>query len=250
MRRPVAYQACRERTPLLTQIPPSSPLQNFPTPATLPSPLAAPLYVGSHASSWLRPSTWLAWALLVDPPPPPYGHGLSFSGDAMPVTRADCSAGVVSSHHDPAPSVDPLALSLSLARSLSLACPHHPPTPCHLSPPLALRYVYTQSRILRARLEYLEDTKGVKQNEFLTFDAMRHVRQLRRWVGGAGNHLLRLFPALPHPTHSATHVTMRVGDADWCLRSDGWLLWVVAMGGCCLGDADWCLQPDAVPDAV
>ena len=125
--RPVAYQACRERTPLLTQIPPSSPLQNFPTPATLPSPLAAPLYVGSHASSWLRPSTWLAWALLVDPPPPPYGHGLSFSGDAMPVTRADCSAGVVSSHHDPAPSVDPLALSLSLARSHSPVLTTHPP---------------------------------------------------------------------------------------------------------------------------
>jgi len=38
-------------------------------------------------------------------------------------------------------------------------------------------YVYTQSRILRARLEYLHDTLGVKENDFLTFDAMRHAAQ-------------------------------------------------------------------------
>eukprot|EP00035_Acanthoeca_spectabilis_P010032 m.177130 g.177130 ORF g.177130 m.177130 type:complete len:824 (-) comp14906_c0_seq12:885-3356(-) len=38
-------------------------------------------------------------------------------------------------------------------------------------------YVYTQSRILRARLEYLHDNLGVKENDFLTFDAMRHAAQ-------------------------------------------------------------------------
>lgn len=37
--------------------------------------------------------------------------------------------------------------------------------------------MYTQSRILRARLEYLHDSLGVKENDFLTFDAMRHAAQ-------------------------------------------------------------------------
>lgn len=38
-------------------------------------------------------------------------------------------------------------------------------------------YVYTQSRILRARLEYLRENFHVRENDFLTFDAMRHAAQ-------------------------------------------------------------------------
>lgn len=38
-------------------------------------------------------------------------------------------------------------------------------------------YVYTQSRILKARLEYLRDTFQIRENDFLTFDAMRHAAQ-------------------------------------------------------------------------
>ncbi len=38
-------------------------------------------------------------------------------------------------------------------------------------------YVYTQSRILKARLEYLRDAFGIRENDFLTFDAMRHAAQ-------------------------------------------------------------------------
>jgi DNA excision repair protein ERCC-2 len=38
-------------------------------------------------------------------------------------------------------------------------------------------YVYTQSRILKARLEYLRDNFQIKENDFLTFDAMRHAAQ-------------------------------------------------------------------------
>ncbi|KAK2161713.1 hypothetical protein LSH36_111g05059 [Paralvinella palmiformis] len=38
-------------------------------------------------------------------------------------------------------------------------------------------YVYTQSRILRARLEYLRDNFNIRENDFLTFDAMRHAAQ-------------------------------------------------------------------------
>ncbi|XP_041351579.1 general transcription and DNA repair factor IIH helicase subunit XPD-like isoform X2 [Gigantopelta aegis] len=38
-------------------------------------------------------------------------------------------------------------------------------------------YVYTQSRILKARLEYLRDNYQIRENDFLTFDAMRHAAQ-------------------------------------------------------------------------
>ncbi|XP_074630565.1 general transcription and DNA repair factor IIH helicase subunit XPD-like isoform X2 [Acropora palmata] len=38
-------------------------------------------------------------------------------------------------------------------------------------------YVYTQSRILKARLEYLRAQFNIRENDFLTFDAMRHAAQ-------------------------------------------------------------------------
>ncbi|KAG8234636.1 hypothetical protein J437_LFUL014212 [Ladona fulva] len=38
-------------------------------------------------------------------------------------------------------------------------------------------YVYTQSRILKARLEYLRDQFQIREGDFLTFDAMRHAAQ-------------------------------------------------------------------------
>ncbi|XP_075239150.1 general transcription and DNA repair factor IIH helicase subunit XPD-like [Convolutriloba macropyga] len=38
-------------------------------------------------------------------------------------------------------------------------------------------YVYTQSRILKARLEFLRENFNIKESEFLTFDAMRHAAQ-------------------------------------------------------------------------
>ncbi|XP_065563934.1 general transcription and DNA repair factor IIH helicase subunit XPD-like [Artemia franciscana] len=38
-------------------------------------------------------------------------------------------------------------------------------------------YVYTQSRILKARLEYLRDQFQIRENDFLTFDALRHAAQ-------------------------------------------------------------------------
>nr|CAG4651600.1 EOG090X01B4 [Triops cancriformis] len=42
---------------------------------------------------------------------------------------------------------------------------------------MGIPYVYTQSRILRARLEYLRDQFQIRENDFLTFDAMRHAAQ-------------------------------------------------------------------------
>jgi len=38
-------------------------------------------------------------------------------------------------------------------------------------------YQYTESRILKARLEYLRDNFKIRENDFLTFDAMRHAAQ-------------------------------------------------------------------------
>ncbi|KAI1295878.1 General transcription and DNA repair factor IIH helicase subunit XPD [Halotydeus destructor] len=38
-------------------------------------------------------------------------------------------------------------------------------------------YVYTQSRILKARLEYLRDQYQIRENDFLTFDALRSAAQ-------------------------------------------------------------------------
>lgn len=38
-------------------------------------------------------------------------------------------------------------------------------------------YQYTESRILKARLEFLRDQYRIKENDYLTFDAMRHAAQ-------------------------------------------------------------------------
>lgn len=38
-------------------------------------------------------------------------------------------------------------------------------------------YQYTESRILKARLEFLRDNYFIRENDFLTFDAMRHAAQ-------------------------------------------------------------------------
>lgn len=38
-------------------------------------------------------------------------------------------------------------------------------------------YVYTQSRVLKARLDFLRDMFQIRENDFLTFDALRHAAQ-------------------------------------------------------------------------
>eukprot|EP00047_Mylnosiga_fluctuans_P020695 m.95243 g.95243 ORF g.95243 m.95243 type:complete len:285 (+) comp8595_c0_seq1:1734-2588(+) len=42
---------------------------------------------------------------------------------------------------------------------------------------MGIPYVYTQSRVLRERLQYLADTYQIRENDFLTFDALRHAAQ-------------------------------------------------------------------------
>lgn len=55
-------------------------------------------------------------------------------------------------------------------------------------------YVYTQSRILRARLDYLRDQFQIRENDFLTFDAMRHAAQcVGRVIRGKTDYGIMLF---------------------------------------------------------
>jgi DNA excision repair protein ERCC-2 len=55
-------------------------------------------------------------------------------------------------------------------------------------------YVYTQSRILKARLEYLRDNFQIRENDFLTFDAMRHAAQcVGRALRGKTDYGLMIF---------------------------------------------------------
>jgi DNA excision repair protein ERCC-2 len=42
---------------------------------------------------------------------------------------------------------------------------------------IGLPFQYTESRILKARLEFLREAYGIRENEFLSFDAMRHTAQ-------------------------------------------------------------------------
>uniref|UniRef100_A0A914GXT4 DNA 5'-3' helicase n=1 Tax=Globodera rostochiensis TaxID=31243 RepID=A0A914GXT4_GLORO len=59
---------------------------------------------------------------------------------------------------------------------------------------LGIPYVYTESRILRARLEYLRDQFGIRENDFLTFDAMRHAAQcVGRVIRGKTDYGLIIF---------------------------------------------------------
>ncbi|KAI8070367.1 DNA repair helicase [Gongronella butleri] len=55
-------------------------------------------------------------------------------------------------------------------------------------------YQYTESRILKARLEYLRDNHHVRENDFLTFDAMRHAAQcVGRVLRGKTDYGLMIF---------------------------------------------------------
>lgn len=55
-------------------------------------------------------------------------------------------------------------------------------------------YQYTESRILKARLEFLRDNFRIKENDFLTFDAMRHAAQcVGRVLRGKSDYGLMIF---------------------------------------------------------
>ncbi|KAJ3349991.1 hypothetical protein GGF32_005162 [Allomyces javanicus] len=55
-------------------------------------------------------------------------------------------------------------------------------------------YQYTESRILKARLEYLRDKFQIRENDFLTFDALRHAAQcVGRVLRGKTDYGLMIF---------------------------------------------------------
>lgn len=61
-------------------------------------------------------------------------------------------------------------------------------------PDAALLPQYTESRILKARLEFLRDTYRIRENDFLTFDAMRHAAQcVGRVLRGKTDYGLMIF---------------------------------------------------------
>lgn len=59
---------------------------------------------------------------------------------------------------------------------------------------LGIPYVYTESKVLRARLEFLRDQYNIKEQDFLTFDAMRHTAQcMGRVLRGKTDYGLMIF---------------------------------------------------------
>ncbi|KAM0790340.1 DNA-dependent ATPase of the nucleotide excision repair factor 4 complex [Microbotryomycetes sp. NB124-2] len=55
-------------------------------------------------------------------------------------------------------------------------------------------YQYTESRILKARLEYMRDAYRIRENDYLTFDAMRHAAQcVGRVLRGKTDYGLMIF---------------------------------------------------------
>jgi DNA excision repair protein ERCC-2 len=55
-------------------------------------------------------------------------------------------------------------------------------------------YQYTESRILKARLEYMRDTFKIRENDFLSFDAMRHGAQcVGRVLRGKSDYGIMIF---------------------------------------------------------
>src|SRR5690606_25627519 len=55
-------------------------------------------------------------------------------------------------------------------------------------------FVNTESRVLRARLEFLRSQYSIRENEFLTFDAMRNAAQcVGRVIRGKSDYGLMVF---------------------------------------------------------
>ncbi|KAK3741288.1 hypothetical protein QZH41_012587 [Actinostola sp. cb2023] len=73
-------------------------------------------------------------------------------------------------------------------------------------------YVYTQSRILKARLEYLRDQFNIRENDFLTFDAMRHAAQcVGRVIRGKTDYGIMVFADKEHLKDSLCNLSIDEG---------------------------------------
>jgi len=66
---------------------------------------------------------------------------------------------------------------LSLCLGACIRHPKHRPFDVMICHDSSVPYQYTESRILKARLEYLRDAYRIRESEFLGFDAMRNAAQ-------------------------------------------------------------------------
>ncbi|EPX74439.1 transcription factor TFIIH complex subunit Rad15 [Schizosaccharomyces octosporus yFS286] len=132
------------------------------------------LYLESIVSSWqsmgILDEVWKYKLILVETPDP---HETTL---ALETYRAACSNGRG-------------AVLLSVARgkvSEGVDFDHHYGRAVIM---FGIPYQYTESRILKARLEFLRDTYQIREADFLTFDAMRHAAQcLGRVLRGKDDH--------------------------------------------------------------
>nr|CAA43022.1 rad15 [Schizosaccharomyces pombe] len=132
------------------------------------------LYLESIVSSWqsmgILDEVWKYKLILVETPDP---HETTL---ALETYRAACTNGRG-------------AVLLSVARgkvSEGVDFDHHYGRAVIM---FGIPYQYTESRVLKARLEFLRDTYQIREADFLTFDAMRHAAQcLGRVLRGKDDH--------------------------------------------------------------
>lgn len=84
-------------------------------------------------------------------------------------------------------------------------------------------YQYTLSRVLRARLEYLRETFQIKEQDFLSFDAVRQAAQcVGRVIRSKADYGLMVFADKRYNSHDkrgklpgwiTTH--LKVGERGW-----------------------------------
>ena len=97
---------------------------------------------------------------------------------------------------------------------------------------LGVPFQYTLGRVLRARLEYLRDTCGINEADFLTFDAIRQAAQCAgRVIRGKNDYGLVIFadarcdqysPLYPAPPHPISRHFVVGNTGNLTARSCGW----------------------------
>ena len=83
-------------------------------------------------------------------------------------------------------------------------------------------YQYTESRILKARLEYLRDAYRIRESEFLGFDAMRNAAQcVGRVLRGKTDWGLMVFADKVRPTARRALARPRGHASGWASGAVG-----------------------------
>lgn len=89
---------------------------------------------------------------------------------------------------------------------------------------IGVPFQYTESRILKARLEFLRETYRIRENDFLSFDAMRHAAQcLGRVLRGKDDYGIMVLADrrfLKKRTQLPQWINQQVNEADTNLSTD------------------------------